>query len=51
MYILVQKGQNDQYSVRGQKRAKFMKEYLLSDICADLANYKYRWAETWILHL
>ena len=37
MYILVQKGQNDPYHVPGQKRARLMKEYLISDRCADLA--------------
>ena len=39
MLILVQKGQNDPYSAREQKRVHFMKEYLLSDKFADLTNY------------
>ena len=34
--ILVQKGQNDPYYFLGQKWARLMKEYLFSDICADL---------------
>ena len=33
-----------------KKQARFMKEYLLSDRYADLANYNDRWTETWILH-
>ena len=36
MYILVQRGKNDPYNVPGQKRARLMKEYILSDRCADL---------------
>ena len=36
LYILVQKGKNDPYYALGQKRARLMKEYLLSDRCADL---------------
>ena len=36
MYILVQKGLNDPYYVPGQKLVRLMKEYLLSDRCADM---------------
>ena len=37
VYILVQRGGNDPYHVPGQKWVRLMKEYLLSDRCADLA--------------
>ena len=35
MYILVQKGQNDQYYVPGQKELRLMRGYFFSERCTN----------------